>query len=63
MTDYHTTRRVRAGGHAPTELPPLPVNGSHWRRHVRAVIPYAFFVVLMLLGGAFGLVIALGSRL
>lgn len=56
-------RKIRAGQPAPTDLPPLPVHGSHWRRHVRAVVPYAFAVVVMLVGGACSLVIALGGKL
>jgi hypothetical protein len=50
----------------PTYMPPIQTRdsfkGSLFRRHLRALIPYAFFVVIFLVAGSFGLVIALGGK-
>lgn len=66
MTEKRIVRKVRAGGLPPTELPPMltrdSISRSIWRRNVRAVVPYAFAVVLMLIAGGFSVVIALGGK-
>ncbi len=61
------TRRVRAGRPAPTDRPPLQrfdlvAHNTVWRRHLRAVIPYVFAVVLFLIAGACAVAIAFGGK-
>lgn len=67
MSHPRITRKVRAGRPAPTDLPPLQrfdlvAQNTVWRRHIRAIVPYAFAVIVFMVAGAFAVAIVLGGK-